>query len=471
VAPIALLTQQAFGNINPEELVVVFLGANAVATACEPIILSRLGLRRTVLFGALLLMVGSIVKSGGMPPIIQADLKKGSGEWRVYLGFFLVGLSQPLYQCTPALLSASWFPEKERTMATGVALNANQLGIGFAFIFGTLLVAESDDIPNYFGLLSQISTITFFGALFQFADAPPTPPSQTARVVRGDLDIRLPSVRQVLESIGLSGREEMRRDINAAVAESRGSGRNATSGKKSPGSKRKSKTSSSGKGQVAKVSAPSSAPWDDSVASAPSPMMPGTVGPPGAAAAAAAPASEEKEEGQESSGQQAPSYGSYLYSQSPYYGVVPPPPPHIGQMGYPMYPGMPYNPSIPSQSPYADSPQTAVSYGNTPPIDMPYGQPYGSQTPGNVPYSQDGSVPPPPFYGYPQPGYPPYPVPFYDQQSGQYVYPPPPPPQFYASPQGYYGSPYGQAMPGLSPGLGGDPTDHPLMKEQNPFSL
>ena len=164
VAPIALLTEEAFGNINPEQLVVVFLVANGIATACEPIILSRLGLRRTVLFGALLLMVGSIVKSGGMPPIVQAKLEKGHGEWRVYLGFFLVGLSQPLYQCTPALLSASWFPERERTMATGVALNANQLGIGFAFIFGTLLVSESDDIPKYFGLLSTISTITFLGA-------------------------------------------------------------------------------------------------------------------------------------------------------------------------------------------------------------------------------------------------------------------------------------------------------------------
>jgi hypothetical protein len=86
------LTEEAFGSVNAERLVVVFLSANAVATACEPIILSRLGLRRTVLFGALLLMIGSIVKSGGMPPIIEAKLEKGQGEWRVYLGFFLVGL-------------------------------------------------------------------------------------------------------------------------------------------------------------------------------------------------------------------------------------------------------------------------------------------------------------------------------------------------------------------------------------------
>ncbi len=193
VAPISLLTEEAFGNIDPERLVVVFLGANAVASACEPMILARLGLRRTVLLGAFLLTVGSITKSGGLPPLMEPSLEKGHAEWSLYLGFFIVGLSQPLYQCTPALLSASWFPEEERTMATGVALNANQLGIGFAFIFGTLLVSEADDIIPYFGLLSQISTLALIGSLIQFDDAPPTPPSASAKVVRGNLNFTMPS--------------------------------------------------------------------------------------------------------------------------------------------------------------------------------------------------------------------------------------------------------------------------------------
>jgi hypothetical protein len=205
VAPIALLTEEAFGNIDAERLVVVFLGANAMASACEPIILARLGLRKTVLFGSLMLMIGSLVKSGGIPPIIPSDLRVGHDEWRLYLGFFLVGLSQPLYQCTPALLSASWFPEKERTMATGVALNANQLGIGFAFIFGTLLVSDADDIPNYFGLLTLLSTIAFLGTLIQFDDAPPTPPSSSARVMRGSVDINLPNFDDIMQSVRAFG--------------------------------------------------------------------------------------------------------------------------------------------------------------------------------------------------------------------------------------------------------------------------
>ena len=110
-APIAMLTMEKFGDeVDPESLVTAFLAANAIASASEPAILGRLGLRRTVVFGALLLMLGSFVKSGGGP--FMGSIGEGDG-WRVYLGFFLVGLSQPLYQCTPALLSASWFPESE----------------------------------------------------------------------------------------------------------------------------------------------------------------------------------------------------------------------------------------------------------------------------------------------------------------------------------------------------------------------
>jgi len=201
VAPISMLTEEAFGNIDPERLVVVFLGANAIASVSEPVILSRLGLRRTVLFGALLLMIGSIIKSGGVPPVLKSDIIEGESAWRLYLGFFMVGLSQPLYQCTPTLLSSSWFPEEERTMATGVALNANQLGIGFAFVVGTLLVASKDDIIPYFGLLSSLSTIVFLGALIQFDDAPPTPPSASARVMRGTFDVKLPNINTIVESV------------------------------------------------------------------------------------------------------------------------------------------------------------------------------------------------------------------------------------------------------------------------------
>lgn len=239
VAPIALLTTEAFGDINPEHLVTVFLAANAFSTALEPVLLSRLGLRRTIVFGSFLLMCGNVIKSGGIPGLIGTELTKDDAMWRLYAGFFLVGLSQPLYQCTPTLLSCVWFPEKERTLATGIALNSNQIGVGFAFVFGTILVLSTDDIPGYFGLLSSISTLAFIGCFMQFKDAPPTPPSETARVIRGTLEVKIPyidSMRQAFpasfRNVHLSNNDKTHRPtLSAESGESRNTGSSAnTSG-------------------------------------------------------------------------------------------------------------------------------------------------------------------------------------------------------------------------------------------------
>lgn len=214
VAPIALLTTEAFQDVNPEHLVTIFLFANTFSTATEPILLSRLGLRKTVVFGSFLLMIGNIVKSGGIPGIIGDGLQGDNNTWRLYAGFFLVGLSQPLYQCTPSILSSSWFPEKERTLATGIALNSNQLGIGCSFVLGSLLVVTHDDIPSYFALLSLLSTIVFIGCYLQFQDAPPTPPSETARVMRGNSMLPYFNIQQSIPQYfrrfqGVSGYENM----------------------------------------------------------------------------------------------------------------------------------------------------------------------------------------------------------------------------------------------------------------------
>lgn len=392
VAPIAVLTEEAFGNINPEQLVVVFLGANAVATACEPIILSRLGLRRTVLFGSLLLMIGSIVKSGGMPPIIQADIEKGQGEWRVYLGFFLVGLSQPLYQCTPALLSASWFPERERTMATGVALNANQVGIGFAFIFGTLLVKDSDDIPNYFGLLSIVSTICFLGTLIQFGDAPPTPPSDTAKVMRGTIEARLPSIRTIIDSVrGINAS-----DLPVEPEESKKK-------KRDPNKPRRSKSRSGAKPSTGGTTGP--------VATypAPSPMMPGPV--------RAEQESDSLDESEDPSLSQA-------------------------QGGFPMaYPyGMPYPPPPVFQGYDQSQGQYAYGYQGQPPPVHAY--PPVFWDPNTQQYQYYPMYPPPPLQPQAYPGQYRSPMSM-DPYYAQHILPPPPHMLAYQPPQGILPEPEG----------------------------
>ncbi|KAL9183423.1 hypothetical protein ACHAXT_004279 [Thalassiosira profunda] len=211
VAPIATITSRAYNSdddyiyandgqmyIQPEALVTVFLVASSVGTALEPWILGRLGLRRTVVFGAFSNMIGNLVKSGGIPPffVVPSLLHGIHGTLALYLGFFLVGFAQPLFQCTPALLSASWFPEEERTLATSIALNSNQLGVGLAFIVGALYVQSPSQIADYFGLLSLLSVVAFVGTALQLDDAPPTPPSGSSRIMRGSLEI---SMRDIIQ--------------------------------------------------------------------------------------------------------------------------------------------------------------------------------------------------------------------------------------------------------------------------------
>jgi MFS family permease len=383
-------------------------------------------------------MIGSIVKSGGMPPIISAELKKGKGEWRVYLGFFLVGLSQPLYQCTPALLSASWFPERERTMATGVALNANQLGIGFAFIFGTLLVASSDDIPSYFGLLSIISTITFFGALLQFDDAPPTPPSDTARVMRGTLKVDIPTI---LQSIGYRGTSFYQRGnppppvnppLNMAPDSTASKSRTKSRSRRSKEKKSRSAASSSSSG-IARRRTPNPSPQPSTGVSgfdssyrgpgpspsparygpvpesypAPSPMMPGAV-------AGSTQSLDPSESGQDSEAPD-PDASELSYDQPGIYpGLYPAS--MLPPGGYAVPPGMWYGPDG------GGGPQQYPPYG------YPYpGVPAGPPPPGTVP----PGYPPPPYWDPRFQQYPPFAMmPFQQGPPGQqqhqhpYYYPP-----------------------------------------------
>ena len=145
-------------------------------------------------------MIGSLIKSGGLPPfplLSVSSMQSGVyGTRALYSGFFFVGFAQPLFQCTPSLLSASWFPEEERTLATSIALNSNQLGIGLAFIVGALYVQSPSQVANYFSLLSFFSVAAFVGCALQLEDAPPTPPSGSSRVMRGTMEW---SVRDLIQ--------------------------------------------------------------------------------------------------------------------------------------------------------------------------------------------------------------------------------------------------------------------------------
>jgi hypothetical protein len=74
-----------------------------------------------VTISSIVMACGCFIRSG-LPWTVELP----SYEWQV-VGTVLVGAAQPMFQCTPPLLSATWFGPKERALSTAVAINFNQV--------------------------------------------------------------------------------------------------------------------------------------------------------------------------------------------------------------------------------------------------------------------------------------------------------------------------------------------------------
>ena len=95
----------SFADIKPQYLVSIFLLASCWGCVMEPIVLGRLGMRKTVVFGALLLMLGSLINSDGVS--LFFDNQDDNARWRLYSGFSVAGFSQPFYQVRSLILYQS----------------------------------------------------------------------------------------------------------------------------------------------------------------------------------------------------------------------------------------------------------------------------------------------------------------------------------------------------------------------------
>ncbi|MFX0105193.1 MAG: MFS transporter [Candidatus Hodarchaeota archaeon] len=88
-----------------------------------------------------------------------------------------IGIGQPFILNAVTKLSANWFPDDERTTATGLALISQFLGIALAMFITPILTPTNNLLPMLltYGIISLIS-----GALFVvfIKDKPPTPPTK-----------------------------------------------------------------------------------------------------------------------------------------------------------------------------------------------------------------------------------------------------------------------------------------------------
>jgi len=179
-------------------LIDIFLFTNVVSCFLVTDIVQKIGLEKAIKGASALMLVGCVLRSGVGPigtmlpslaSVAGPTTDSGLVPYPLLLaGTILVGASQPFFQCTPPMLSATWFAADERATSTAIALNFNQIGIATAFIVGGEMATDPTELSKYFGLISVACAVVTAGTFWKFQNAPPLPPSSSEleKLIRGE---------------------------------------------------------------------------------------------------------------------------------------------------------------------------------------------------------------------------------------------------------------------------------------------
>mmetsp|Transcript_9125 Transcript_9125/g.13510 ORF Transcript_9125/g.13510 Transcript_9125/m.13510 type:complete len:600 (+) Transcript_9125:255-2054(+) len=190
--------EQAYPGHSAASLIDIFLFTNVASCFLVTDTVAKFGLEKSIKGAASLMAVGCVLRSGlgFIGPVLPASAATTLASTTSILsstatgnslvpyefilaGTILVGAAQPFFQCTPPMLSATWFAADERATSTAVALNFNQIGIATAFLVGGGMATSVQGLGEYFGVISVACAAVTAGTLLQFQDRPPTPPSSS----------------------------------------------------------------------------------------------------------------------------------------------------------------------------------------------------------------------------------------------------------------------------------------------------
>merc|ERR1711892_446325 len=141
------------------------------------------GFRAGILLSSFLTFFGGLVRCLSTLPCINTSLSLDTQFWLSVFAQALTGMGNPLAVSLPTKISQNWFPETERTLATGILAMALPLGIVFGQGCSPLFVKGPEDIPilNIVGFIP--AAVTLLLCLFTVKSSlPPTPPSRSAEI-------------------------------------------------------------------------------------------------------------------------------------------------------------------------------------------------------------------------------------------------------------------------------------------------
>jgi len=186
--------EAAYAGHSAASLIDIFLFTNVASCFIVSDTVKKYGLETAIKGASALMAVGCFFRSGvGVFGGFLGALGVGAATadpaaaaqvgadlvpfWSVLTGTIMVGAAQPFFQCTPPMLSATWFASDERATSTAIALNFNQIGIATAFLVGGEMATSPDGLANYFGVISVACALVTLGTFAQFQNEPPSPPS------------------------------------------------------------------------------------------------------------------------------------------------------------------------------------------------------------------------------------------------------------------------------------------------------
>ncbi|CAL4085546.1 unnamed protein product, partial [Meganyctiphanes norvegica] len=139
---------------------------------------TRYGLRFGVLSGSGLVAVGTILRCITTHTTAFTILS--------HISAICIGTAGPIAMAAPPMLAADWFPTKERTTATAIAISANSLG-GLGSYLEPLIVRSPGenvtqeeirgDIRILMYIYAGFAALLFILIALYFPSRPPTPPS------------------------------------------------------------------------------------------------------------------------------------------------------------------------------------------------------------------------------------------------------------------------------------------------------
>mmetsp|Transcript_27850 Transcript_27850/g.50625 ORF Transcript_27850/g.50625 Transcript_27850/m.50625 type:complete len:558 (-) Transcript_27850:987-2660(-) len=198
----------AFAGHSAASLIDIFLFTNVASCFLVTDVVKKFGLGTAIKGASALMAVGCLLRSGLDVSGLWGSPSSHLVPYEFFVfGTVLVGAAQPFFQCTPPVLSATWFAASERATSTAIALNFNQIGIAVAFLVGGSMATDPTGLQNYFAIISIFTVLATIGTFMQFQTAPPIPPSSSEleKALNGEEEPPfLESVKKFFETPGFT---------------------------------------------------------------------------------------------------------------------------------------------------------------------------------------------------------------------------------------------------------------------------